>query len=123
MDAMEPTSIDTSLAAALNERIEGAVIAPGDDGYDAARAIWNGMIDRRPALIARVLTSADVAAAILFAREHGLALTVRGGGHNVAGGAVADDALVVDLSEMREVTVDPERRIVRVQGGATWGDV
>src|SRR5687768_8539564 len=111
MSAMEPTSIDTSLSADLSERIEGQVIAPGDAAYDDARAIWNGMIDRRPALIARCRTSADVAAAILFAQEREIPLTVRGGGHNVAGSAVADDALVIDLSTMNAVTVDAERRI------------
>jgi FAD/FMN-containing dehydrogenase len=120
---MEPTSIEATLAGALAERIEGEVIAPGDAAYDEARAIWNGMIDRRPALIARCRTSADVVAAVLFARERAIPLTVRGGGHNVAGGAVADGALVIDLHEMREVTVDADRRIVRVQGGARWRDV
>ena len=120
---MEPTSIESSLSAALAERISGTVIAPGDAAYDEARAIWNGMIDHRPALIARARTADDVAATVTFAREHGVALTVRGGGHNVAGGAVADGALLLDLSQMREVTVDPARRTARVQGGATWRDV
>ncbi|HEX8207976.1 MAG TPA: FAD-binding protein, partial [Solirubrobacteraceae bacterium] len=101
---MEPTSIDTSLSAALAERIEGRVISPGDADYDDARAIWNGMIDRRPALVARCLTSADVAAAVVFAQVRDIPLTVRGGGHNVAGSAVADGALVIDLGEMRAVT-------------------
>jgi FAD/FMN-containing dehydrogenase len=123
MCAMEPTSIDTGLSAALSERIAGTVIAPGDARYDDARAVWNGMIDRRPALIARPANADDVAAAVLFATEHDVPLTVRGGGHNVAGSAVEDGALVIDLSEMREVTVAAERRIARVQGGATWGDV
>ena len=120
---MEPTSIDTGLAAALAERLDGDVIAPADERYDEARAIWNGMIDRRPALIARATGTADVVAAVRFAREHGLPLTVRGGGHNVAGGAVADDALVIDLSRMRAVDVDAGAKRAWVQGGATWADV
>ena len=120
---MEPTSIDTSEATALAEMIGGDVVAPHDPAYDDARRIWNGMIDRRPALIARPRDAADVAAAITFARERGLPLTIRGGGHNVAGGAVADGALAIDLSNMRAVELDLAARRVRVQGGATWGDV
>ncbi|HEV2812714.1 MAG TPA: FAD-binding oxidoreductase [Solirubrobacteraceae bacterium] len=120
---MEPTSIDSGLAAALAERLDGEVIAPTDPAYDDARSIWNGMIDRHPALIARCRGTADVVAAVLFARERELPLTVRGGGHNVAGGAVADGALVVDLSQMRAVHVDADARRAWVQGGATWADV
>jgi FAD/FMN-containing dehydrogenase len=123
MTGMEPSSIASVHADALAARIDGDVIAPGDAAYEDARRIWNGMIDRRPALIARVRGTADVVAAVRFAREHGLELTVRGGGHNVAGGAVADDALVIDLSGMRAVHVDAQARRAWVQGGATWGDV
>ncbi len=120
---MEPTSTHTALAAELAERLNGSVVAPSDEGYDEARAVWNGMVDRRPALVARCRDTADVVAAVRFARERAIALTVRGGGHNVAGSAVADGALVVDLSPMRAVTVDAESRRARVQGGATWRDV
>ncbi|HEX2087102.1 MAG TPA: FAD-binding oxidoreductase [Solirubrobacteraceae bacterium] len=120
---MEPTSIENTLAAELAERLEGDVVAPGDGGYDDARRVWNGIVDRRPALIARCRSTKDVAAAIRFAGERGIPLTVRGGGHNVAGSAVADGALAVDLSPMRVVTVDPARRTARVQGGARWADV
>jgi FAD/FMN-containing dehydrogenase len=107
------------LAAALR----GELVTPGDDAYDAARAVYNGMIDKRPAAVARCRDAADVTAAIAFARAHGLELAVRGGGHHAAGFGTWDDALVVDLSPMRSVTVDPEHRTVRVDGGATWGDV
>jgi FAD/FMN-containing dehydrogenase len=101
----------------------GEVIAPGQDGYDAARAVWNGTVDRRPRLIARCSGTADVAAAVRFARDHDLEIAVRGGGHNVAGTAVCDDGIVIDLSAMRAVWVDPAGRTARVQGGALWGDV
>jgi FAD/FMN-containing dehydrogenase len=101
----------------------GDVIAPGQDGYDDARAVWNGAVDRRPRLIDRCGGTADVTAAVRFARDHDLDIAVRGGGHNVAGTAVCDDGIVIDLSAMRAVWVDPAGRTARVQGGALWGDV
>ena len=101
----------------------GDVIAPDHDGYDDARAVWNGTVDRRPRLIARCSGTADVAAAVRFARDRDLEIAVRGGGHNVAGTAVCDDGIVIDLSAMRAVTVDPVERTAHVQGGALWGDV
>jgi FAD/FMN-containing dehydrogenase len=101
----------------------GTVIATDHNGYDDARAVWNASVDRRPRLIARCGGTADVAAAVRFARHHGLEIAVRGGGHNVAGTAVCDDGIVIDLSEMRAVTVDLVTRTARVQGGALWGDV
>ena len=115
------TAID--FAALLAEHLTGDVIAPGHPDYDTARRVWNGMIDRRPAVIARCADGDDVATAVRFAHEHGLALAVRGGGHNVAGTAVVDDGLVIDLSTMRAVHIDPSGRTVHVQGGATWADV
>jgi FAD/FMN-containing dehydrogenase len=120
--AIQPTA-PTHLASALAERLAGKVIAPDHPEYETARQVWNGMIDKRPAAIARCAEADDVAAAVRFAAEHGLPLAVRGGGHNVAGTAVVDDGLVVDLSAMRAVTVDPTRRTVHVEGGATWADV
>jgi FAD/FMN-containing dehydrogenase len=104
-------------------RVRGTVLRPGDVGYDDARSIWNGLIDRRPALIVQCSGTADVVDAVNFAREHDLLLSVKGGGHNVAGNAVNDEGLVVDLSPMRGVRVDPANRVAWAQGGATWGDV
>ena len=91
------------LAAALAERLRGQVIAPHHAEYESARRVWNGMIDKRPAAIARVADTGDVASAVRFAASYDLAFTVRGGGHNVAGTAVLDDGLVIDLSTMRGV--------------------
>jgi FAD/FMN-containing dehydrogenase len=105
------------------EEIAGTLIGPDHDGYDAARQTFNGTIDRRPAAIVQCRSTADVVAAVRAARDAGLAIAVRGGGHSVAGHACADGALVVDLREMRRVDVDPERRIARAQGGALWEDV
>jgi len=99
------------------------VITPRDPAYDEARSVWNGDIDRRPRLIARCTTPQDVAQGIELARREGLELTVRGGGHNFAGSAICDDGLMIDLSAMNAVTVDPGARRVRCGGGATWADV
>lgn len=107
----------------LQGRFSGELIRPGDAPYDQVRKIWNGMIDRYPALIARCQGVEDVQAAVNFARQQGLLVAVRGGGHNVAGYAVCEGGIVIDLSPMRQVTVDPVARVARAQGGATWGDV
>jgi FAD/FMN-containing dehydrogenase len=107
----------------LREHMTGDVIVPGDPGYDAARAVHNGMIDRHPALIARCTTVADVRAALEAGRRDGLAVAVRGGGHNGPGFGTVEGGIVIDLSQMRAVDVDPDRRIARVQGGATWAVV
>jgi FAD/FMN-containing dehydrogenase len=101
----------------------GQLITADHPDYDTARAVWNGAVDRRPRLIARCGGTADVVAAVRFAREHDLEIAVRGGGHNVAGTAVCDDGIVIDLSAMRAVSVDPAGRVALVQGGALWGDV
>ena len=101
----------------------GDLIDAHHDDYDDARAVWNGIVDRRPALIARCGDAADVAAAVRFAAAHHHEVAVRGGGHNVAGTAVCDDGIVIDLSAMREVWVDPVARVAHVQGGALWSAV
>jgi FAD/FMN-containing dehydrogenase len=101
----------------------GQLITADHADYDTARAVWNGAVDRRPRLIARCTGSADVSAAVRFARDHDLEIAVRGGGHNVAGTAVCDDGIVVDLSAMRSVSVDAADRTALVQGGALWRDV
>ena len=103
----------------LLSEFSGTLLRPGDDGYDSARAIWNGAIDRRPALVARCRSSADVAAALAYGRQSGLEIAVRGGGHNYWGAAVPDGGVMIDLSGLDGVTVDPEARRVRCGGGAT----
>jgi FAD/FMN-containing dehydrogenase len=107
----------------LRERVSGHVVAADDDGYDAARAVWNGLIDRRPAAVIRVADERDVVEALAFAREHGLHVTVRGGGHNVAGTAVGEGALVVDMSGLKGVDVDPSARTARAGAGLTLGEL
>ena len=109
--------------ASLRARLKGRALIPGDDGYDAARAVWNAMIDRRPAAIVECRDTSDVIHAVRFARDHALPVSIRGGGHNVAGHAVCDGGLMVNLSAMRAVRVDPEARRAWVEGGCTWGDV
>src|SRR5216683_205600 len=103
--------------------LRGTLLQPSDDGYDVTRVVWNGMIDRRPDLIARCHGVADVIASVNFARVHGLLVAVRSGGHNVAGYAVCDGGLMIDLSPMHAVRVDPQARRAWVEGGATWADV
>jgi hypothetical protein len=100
----------------------GELIQPGDPGYDDARAVWNAMIDRHPALIARCAGAADVIAAVGFARENDLTIAVRGGGHSASGFSTCDDGIVIDLSAMKGIRVDPRARTARAEAGATWGD-
>ncbi|MFP9061578.1 FAD-binding oxidoreductase [Natrialbaceae archaeon A-chndr2] len=120
---MAQSTIEDDHIEQFQTTVYGDVVRPDDAEYDDARSVWNGMIDKYPALIARCRGVADVIRAVEFARENDLRATVRGGGHNVAGTAVCNDGLVIDLSEMRAVWVDPEERTAWVQGGATWADV
>ncbi|MBI5420591.1 MAG: FAD-binding oxidoreductase [Deltaproteobacteria bacterium] len=103
--------------------LRGELLRPGDEGYEAARKVYNGMIDRRPSLIARCANVADVIASVRFAGETGMLTSIRGGGHNAGGLGICDDGLVIDLSPMRGVRVDPRARTARVEGGCKWGDV
>ncbi len=123
------TTETTTLAAAttdlerLRDSIRGPVIGPDDEGYDAARAIWNGAIDRRPACVARCTGVADVVAAVRFARERDLLVAVRSGGHGVGGHALCDGGLVIDLSPMKGIRVDPAARTARAEAGVLWGEL
>ena len=101
-------------------RLRGSLLHPGDDGYDQARKIWNGMFDRRPALIARCAGAADVISAVNFARDNGLQVAVRGGGHSFPGHSVCDGGLVIDLSPMKAIRVDPAARTARAEPGVKW---
>ena len=114
------TSLNQASIVDLSARFLGVLLRPDQSGYDEVRRVHNGMIDRRPALIAGCLGNADIVDAVNFARTHGLELAVRGGGHNVAGRAVCDDGLMLDMSLMKGIHVDPLRRTARAQGGVTW---
>src|SRR3989304_1713536 len=116
-----PGKIDDAALADLKARVRGELIRPGDPGYDEARLVWNGMIDRRPGLIPRCSGPADAIQAVNFARVNNVLVSVRGGGHNAAGNAVCDGGIVIDLSGLKGVQVDPQRRTARVQGGGTRG--
>jgi FAD/FMN-containing dehydrogenase len=115
-------TIPQDTVSALRRKVRGTVALPGEDGYDAARTIWNGMVDRRPGLVVRCLGAADVINAVNLAREEKLLLAVRGGGHNIAGNAVCNGGLLIDLSLMRSVRVDPASATARVEPGATLAD-
>lgn len=115
---LEETTIES-----FGEQLHGNVLRPSDEGYEEARTVWNAMIDKEPAVIARCTGAADVIAAVDFARDLNLPLAVKGGGHNVAGAAVCDDGVVSDLSPMNAVRVDPETQTARVQAGATMADL
>jgi FAD/FMN-containing dehydrogenase len=123
MTATAPSPLEPADVDPLRAAVRGGVVAPGDDAYNSACALWNGVIVRRPALFARCTGTADVIAALRFARERGLPVSVRGGGHNVAGSALCDGGVVIDLSPLSGVRVDASRRTVRAGGGARLGDL
>ena len=120
---MSTTNAADAARAELGERFAGELVGPEDPGYEQARAVHNAMIDRRPALIARCARAADVAEAVSFARRHDLLLAVRGGGHNGGGLGTCEDGVVLDLSPLQSIEVDPSTRTVRVGGGCTWAQV
>ena len=107
----------------LKSGFKGEILLPSDGAYESARKIWNAMIDKHPAVIARCASTSDVVLGVNFARDNGLLLAVRGGGHNIAGNALCDDGLVIDLSKMKAARVDPARRRVTIEGGATLSDL
>jgi FAD/FMN-containing dehydrogenase len=115
--------LQETCVAAFSQRLSGSLVLPGHDDYHAARRVWNGMIDKTPAIIAYCATPSDVVESIAFARETGLPTAVRAGGHNIAGKSLCEDGLVIDLSRMRRVTVDSESRTARAQGGALLADL
>ena len=114
--------VDEAIFQEFKASLRGELIRPGNQGYDEARKVYNGMIDRRPSLIVRCAGLADVINSVNFARTQNLLVSIRGGGHNVTGNAVADKGLMIDLSRMNSIRVDPVRRTARAEGGATWGD-
>ncbi len=123
MNEQQHTQIDIAAVEDFQSRFRGDLIRPDHPLYDEARSIWNAMIDKHPALIARCTGAADVIEAVRFADRNDLLVAVRGGGHNVAGSALCDDGLVIDLSMMKGIYVDPVRRIARAQPGVTWGEL
>jgi FAD/FMN-containing dehydrogenase len=116
-------AVDEAPIAALRSTFRGELVFPGSAGYDQARRVWNGMVDKRPALIARCRGVADVMHIVNVARDHRQLVSVRGGGHNVAGLALCDGGITIDLSTMKSIRVDPVARTVRAEAGVTWGDL
>ena len=119
----ESATLKPSVLDALRSRLRGTSLVRGDEGYDLARRVWNGAIDRYPSCIVGCADAEDVSHAVRIAADHGLRMTVRGGGHNVAGRSIRDGSLLLDLSKLRQVSVNSELRVATVQGGAVWRDV
>jgi FAD/FMN-containing dehydrogenase len=117
---MSTAALGDATVSELREMLRGTAVVPGDPDYDTARAVWNGMHDRRPAVVVHCAGTADVITAVRFARSQGLTIAVRGGGHSIAGFSTVDDGVVIDLSPMQGVRVDPAKRTARAQGGVTW---
>jgi FAD/FMN-containing dehydrogenase len=118
-----PIELGAQTLATLTAQLHGRMLRPSDPGFDQAVTVWNGMVTKRPALVVQPLCAADVQAAVRFARERGLLLSVKGGGHHAAGTAIADGGLMLDMSRMRQVSLDPKRRLAHVQSGCRLGDV
>lgn len=121
--APRAAQIGRDAVAALSTHFDGDLLRPGDSAFEEAAAIWNGAIERCPAIVARCTSAADVSSAVRFAAQNDVLVAVKGGRHNVAGAATCDCGLVIDLSQMNAVRVDPAARRVRAGGGATWADV
>lgn len=119
----QPPALSSAVLEALGVTLRGRLLTAESPDYDAVRAVWNGMIDIRPAAIVRCAGTADVRAAISFARTHGLRVSIRGGGHNVAGLSLSEGGLMIDMSTMRGIRVHPASRTVRAEGGVTWGEL
>lgn len=117
------TTIDTTLVSQLRAALRGTLLRPDEEGYEETRRVWNGAIDRRPGLIARCAGTDDVVTAVRFARQHDLEVSVRGGGHSIAGHSVCDDGLMIDLSNMKAITVDPQARTATAAGGVLFGEL
>src|SRR6185369_302694 len=120
---MAVTQTHISPISALRARFRGALLRPGEEGYEHARRVWNGAIDRRPTLIARCAGADDVQLALLYARERGLPVAIRGGGHSVVGYSAVDDGVVIDLSLMKAVSIDPAARAARAASGLVWSEL
>jgi FAD/FMN-containing dehydrogenase len=123
MDRSSSNALSPTRLAAFRDRFDGQIVLPADPGYESARAVWNGMIDRHPAIIARPASAAAVVEALRFGREEDLSIAVRSGGHSLPGHSTCDDGIIIDLSLLRGATVDPQRRIARVNGGALLGEL
>src|SRR6185503_8399713 len=117
------TQLESTKLNELKNSFKGEIVLPGDAAYESARQIWNATIDKHPGVIVRCSTTSDVVHAVNFARDNRLVLAVRGGGHNIAGSALCDDGLVIDLSQMKAARVDPGARLVTIEGGATLADL
>jgi FAD/FMN-containing dehydrogenase len=120
---VQPVSVPTKYINALDKKVEGQIIRPGDPNYDERRRVWNGSIDRNPALIVRCSRTADVKTTVLFAREHDLLAAVRGGGHSFPGHSTCDGGIVIDMGAMKRISVDPRGRTARVQAGVLLGEL
>ena len=119
---MTTTTSEATTFSSLRSRFRGALLRPGEEGYDEARRVWNGAVDRRPALIARCAGADDVVTAVRYARRKGLTVSVKGGGHSISGLSVCDDGLMIDLSLMKAISVDPANRRATAAGGVLWGE-
>jgi FAD/FMN-containing dehydrogenase len=117
------TALNPQAVHDLQATLSGTLISRQDEDYENARKVWNGMIDKYPALIVRCIDATDVIAAVTFARERGLAVAVRSGGHSFAGHSTTDGGMLIDLSPMKAITIDRRRRIARIEPGLTWGEV